>query len=124
MTILTTIKKSPVGISENDYSYDADILLYINTTLAILSQLGLNEADKLPIINEDHTWEDLLGDRTDLEMVKTYIGSQVKLMFDPPSSTAALESLKRSIAELEWRITNLSINKGVTPNDTKNNKRR
>lgn len=111
--ILATIKKT-IGIAQEDTSFDEDLLLYINATMLILSQLGLKEADVSKPINSETTWADLLGDRTDLEVVKTYIHFKVKSMFDPPTSSALIEAHKNIIAELEWRINNLEINKGVT----------
>ena len=51
-----------------------------------------------------------------LEVVKTYIHFKVKSMFDPPTSSALIEANKNIIAELEWRINNLEVNKGVTTN--------
>lgn len=39
-----------------------------------------------------------------LEAVKSYMGYKVRLMFDPPSSSAITESINRVISELEWRI--------------------
>lgn len=110
--ILSTIKKL-LGVSNEDVSFDVDILVYINTTLSTLSQLGLVEADKHPIISPSDIWYDLLGSRTDLEMVKTYIHLSTKMMFDPPPNSAAIEAINRKIAELEWRIANLETNKGV-----------
>lgn len=110
-SILTTVKKL-LGISEEDYSFDVDILLYINTTIALLSQLGLSEADKLSIVDEDSTWTDLIGDRKDLEFVKTYICMKSKMMFDPPTNSSAIQATERMIDELEWRISNLDRNKG------------
>ena len=111
--ILATIKKT-IGIAQEDTSFDEDLLLYINATMLILSQLGLKEADVSNPINSETTWADLLGDRTDLEVVKTYIHFKVKSMFDPPTSSALIEAHKNIIAELEWRINNLEIIKGVT----------
>lgn len=111
--ILATIKKT-MGIAQEDTSFDEDLIIYINSTLLILSQLGLKEADSTPIINSETTWTDLLGDRTDLEVVKSYIHFKVKSMFDPPTSSALAEAHKNILAELEWRINNLEINKGVT----------
>ena len=111
--ILATIKKT-LGIATVDDSFDVDIILYINATLLILSQLGLKEADKLQVIDELTTWDELFGLRTDLEVVKTYINFKVKSMFDPPTNSASAEANKRIIDELEWRIANLERNKGVT----------
>lgn len=110
--ILNSIKKL-LGVSKDDESFDFDILVYINAALAQLSQLGLSEVDKHPIVSTTDTWFDLIGDRTDLENVKTYIYLKTKMIFDPPPNSAAIESINRMIAELEWRIANLETNKGV-----------
>lgn len=110
--ILTTIKKT-IGIAQEDTSFDQDLLIYINATLMIISQLGITEADKFPIVDADDTWDDLIGDRTDLEILKTYIHFKVKGMFDPPTNSAAIQANNNIIAELEWRINNLDRNKGV-----------
>lgn len=110
--ILETIKKT-LGISKEDDSFDVDVMLCINTSLVILSQIGLSEADSKPIIDEQTTWNELLGDRTDLEIVKTYIQFRTKNMFDPPTNSALAEANNRIINELEWRIANLKLNKGA-----------
>ena len=111
--ILATIKKT-VGVSQEDDSFDEDLIIYINATLMILSQIGLKEANEVPMIDKTTTWAQLLGDRTDLEIVKTYIHFKVKSMFDPPTNSAAVQAHAAIISELEWRINNLEINKGVT----------
>ena len=36
-------------------------------------------------------------------MVKSYVYMKVKLAFDPPSSSAVIDSMNRSISEFEWR---------------------
>lgn len=109
MSIILDDVKKTIGGSTEDNSFDIDLIIYINSTLGILSQLGLDEADATPIITETTTWEDLLGSRRDLEIVKTYIILKVKKMFDPPGSAAAIESMNQLISEFEWRINNLKI---------------
>lgn len=104
--VLTDVKKT-IGGSTEDNSFDTDLTLYTNAVIGILSQLGLEEADATPIIDETTTWDQLLGNRKDLEMVKAYIIHKVKLMFDPPTNSAAIEALKGIIAEFEWRIVNI-----------------
>lgn len=106
--ILDTIKQT-IGIVPSDTSFDVDIIMYINSTLSILFQLGVDEASALPIIDENTLWSQLFGNRTDMEIVKTYIRFKVKLMFDPPASSAALEAINRNIGELEWRIANIKM---------------
>jgi len=110
--ILQTIKKM-VGIAKLDDAFDTDLILLTNSVIALLSQLGLQEADKTPVIDETTTWDEFLNGRSDCEMVKTFIGLKVRLIFDPPASSAALQSLNSILAEQEWRICNLNTNKGV-----------
>ena len=104
--ILSSVKEL-LGISYEDESFDFEILMHINATLAILFQIGVEEAGDTSVIDITTTWRELFGDRTDLEMVKTYIYFKVKSMFDPPTNSAGLESLNRVMKEFEWRINNL-----------------
>ena len=104
--ILSSVKEL-LGISYEDESFDFEILMHINATLAILFQMGVEEVGDTPVIDITTTWRELFGDRTDLEMVKTYIYFKVKSMFDPPTNSAGLESLNRVMKEFEWRINNL-----------------
>ena len=104
--ILSSVKEL-LGISYEDESFDFEILMHINATLAVLFQMGVEEAGDTPVIDITTTWRELFGDRTDLEMVKTYIYFKVKSMFDPPTNSAGLESLNRVMKEFEWRINNL-----------------
>ena len=104
--ILSSVKEL-LGISYEDESFDFEILMHINATLAILFQMGVEETGDTPVIDITTTWRELFGDRTDLEMVKTYIYFKVKSMFDPPTNSSGLESLNRVMKEFEWRINNL-----------------
>lgn len=113
--ILDTIKKT-IGVSVEDTSFDIDLMLFINSNLSVLSQIGITEADKTPIINDTTTWFDLIGDREDLEMVKTFLHFKTKLMFDPPTNSAMATSIEKIITEIEWRLANLQVNKGGDTN--------
>ena len=103
-SILTSVKKM-LGISEEYEHFDPDIIMHINTVLVILNQLGVGPAGGFRIEGEDAEWNDYLDDNMLLETVKTYIGLKVRLIFDPPQSSAAIESMNRLISELEWRIS-------------------
>lgn len=101
-SILTTIKKL-LGIAEEDTSFDTDIIIHINTVLAILSQLGVGTAGFM-IEDDSAVWSDYLKTATNLELVKSYIFMKVRQMFDPPTGGAIAEALNKNITELEWRI--------------------
>lgn len=98
--------KQMLGISPEDTSFDVNVIMSINTALTILMDLGLTEVEDQIVTSDKMTWDELLGGRTDIEYVKTYIYQKVKMIFDPPTSTAAIDAMQRSISELEWRICN------------------
>lgn len=98
--------KQMLGISPEDTSFDVNVIMSINTALTILMDLGLTEVEDQLVTSDKMTWDELLGGRTDIEYVKTYVYQKVKMIFDPPTSTAAIDAMQRSISELEWRICN------------------
>jgi hypothetical protein len=102
-SILTSIKKM-LGIEEADTHFDQDIIMHINSVLMILRQMGVGPATGFYIEDKVKTWPDFLGDSTAIEAVKTYVYLKVRLIFDPPSSSFVLESIKEQIQEFEWRL--------------------
>ena len=104
-SVLLSIKQM-LGISPEDTSFDVNVIMSINTALTTLMDLGLTEVEDQIVTGDNMTWDDLLGGRTDIEYVKTYVYQKVKMIFDPPTSTAAIDAMQRSISELEWRICN------------------
>lgn len=101
-SILTSIKKL-LGIQEEYTVFDADIMIHINTAFAILNQLGVGPAEGFMIEGPDEIWDEYIEDYN-FAMVKSFIYIQVRLAFDPPTSTALLESMKRTLDELTWRL--------------------
>ena len=104
-SILTSIKKL-LGIDEAYTHFDPDIVMHINSVLMILHQMGVGPSDGLIIEDETAVWGDFIPDASPvkLEAVKSYIYLKVRLLFDPPMSSAVLESINRQITELEWRL--------------------
>lgn len=104
-SILTSIKKL-LGISEEYEQFDQDIIMHINTVFMNLTQLGVGPSKGFYIEDADATWDDFvnLDKNIQLQAVKTYIYLKVKLLFDPPLSSAVIESTNNMIAELEWRL--------------------
>lgn len=102
-SILTSVKKL-LGIAEEYEHFDADIIMHINSVFMILTQLGVGPPDGFMIEGEDATWNDFIGRSNNIEAVKTYVHMKVKLIFDPPQSSAVIESMNRVISELEWRL--------------------
>lgn len=105
-SILTSIKKM-LGISEEQTAFDTDITIHINNALSILTQLGVGPEDGFFISDSSAVWTDFIGSVKNLEMVKVYVYLKVRSVFDPPQSSAAMDAIKTSISELEWRINSI-----------------
>lgn len=106
-SILTSIKKL-LGITEEYEHFDADIVMHINSAFSVLTQLGVGPENGFSIEDSGADWSGFLNDNRRLEFIKTYVYLKVKLGFDPPVSSAAIEAINRQISELEWRI-NVSV---------------
>ena len=102
-SILTSVKKM-LGIPEDYEHFDADIIMHINSVFMILTQLGVGPAEGFTIMDEDAIWSDFIQDKKTIESVKSYMYLKVRLLFDPPLSSAVLDSMNRLISELEWRL--------------------
>lgn len=102
-SILTSIKKL-LGIEEEYEHFDQDITMHINSVFMILNQLGVGPSGGFVIKDKTTEWTDFISDIVKVEAVKTYVYLKVKLLFDPPLSSAVMESIKQQITELEWRL--------------------
>lgn len=104
-SILTSIKKL-LGIEAEYTHFDADITMHINSVFSILCQLGVGPSEGFSIEGNGETWDQFIPSMNpnQFSMVKSYIYLKVRLLFDPPLSSAAIDSLNRQISELEWRL--------------------
>lgn len=103
-SILTSIKKL-LGVGEDYTHFDPDIIIGINTSLSILSQLGVGPQSGFSISDNSAVWSDFIPENSQFESVKTFIHLKTKLLFDPPSSSFVIESMNKILGELEWRLT-------------------
>lgn len=107
-SILTSIKKL-LGIVEDYEHFDIDIILHINSAFSILTQLGVGPDEGFAIRDKSSTWDQFLPPGKKLELVKSYVGLRVRVLFDPPNSSTMMESMNRMISEFEWRILHATI---------------
>ena len=102
-SILTSIKKL-LGITEEYEHFDQDIIIHINSVFMILNQLGVGPSNGFSITDKTAVWSDFISEGTNLESVKSYMYLKVRLLFDPPTTSAVMESMNRMISELEFRL--------------------
>lgn len=102
-SILDEIKKM-LGLASDYTAFDSDVVIHVNTAIMALQQMGVGISDPFYISGKQEVWDDFLDGREDLEAVKTYIYLRVRMAFDPPTSSAVIDSMNRTMNELEWRL--------------------
>lgn len=102
-SILTSIKKM-LGITEEYTIFDPDIIMHINSVFMVLNQLGVGPSEGFRIEDKSTNWDEYIKETDNLDAVKSYMHLKVKLLFDPPVSSAVMNAMTQSINELEWRL--------------------
>ncbi len=103
-SILTSVKKL-LGLPADYEAFDPDIIMYINTVLMILAQMGVGPKEGFFISDKSATWNQFIADPVKVEAVKAYVAVKVRLLgFDVPQSSTTLDALKNTAAEMEWRL--------------------
>ncbi len=102
-SILDSVKGA-IGIHESNTDFDTNLIPVINSVLYIVYQEGLSDE---PYTIKDNTtkWSDILIKDKPIEIrtLITWVGLKTKSIFDPPTSSALADALKRALDELEWR---------------------
>ena len=100
-SILGSVKKL---LGSDDY-FDPDLILHINTVFSKLQQIGVGPAEGFSISDDTTTWSEYTENVAVLNMVKSYMAIQVKLLFDISTASSYLISeLNKKSEELEWRL--------------------
>lgn len=103
-SILDSVKKL-LSIDPSYLAFDIDVTLHINSVFATLQQLGIGPASAFYITDNSTKWTDFIGVNPNIAFVKSYMFLRVKLLFDPPTTSFALQSFEKQIEEFEWRFT-------------------
>lgn len=102
-SILRSVKKM-LGVADGDNFFDEELIMYINSAFAVLTQLGVGPAEGFSIQDASSVWTDFVSDMTIVELTKSYMKLKVRLLFDPPTSSSVMDSMNRMISEYEWRL--------------------
>ena len=89
-------------VGEHVDSFDGQLIPLINTFLFRLAQAGVGTKGFL-VKGTTETWNQFIPEKSEFYApVKSYVSIRVKLIFDPPESSALLSALKEEARELEW----------------------
>ena len=102
-SILKSVKKV-LGMAPEYTAFDEDVLMHINTAFSILQQRGVGPEEGFDIQDDSTVWSDYTNNVKQLNMVKTYMYVRVRLVFDPPTTSFAIDAMQKQVDELEWRL--------------------
>ena len=100
-SILTSVKKN-CNIPADVTVFDPDIIMHINSTFAQLNQMGVGPKETFMIEDDSAQWDDF-STNLDINMVRSYMYLEVRLLFDPPTASV-LSSLEKKRDEYVWRL--------------------
>lgn len=96
--------KKVLGLDEGYDAFDQDIIIFINSALSTLDQLGVGPSGGFIISGPEENWDDLLLPDNQLGLVKTYLFLKVRMLFDPPNTSFLINAWTEQISEYEWRL--------------------
>lgn len=136
--ILNDVKEVVTGFSNEDNSFDMDIIIAINTIFFALYQQNVGQ--KPFRVNSETTWDDFIKENNNqknitsfvgsslrniqkqsvydmcysscefiIDLLKQYIITKTRMLFDPPANSTVQKIYDTTIAELEYRI-NIEFN--------------
>lgn len=103
--------KATLGLDKDYDAFDQEVMLHINSVFFTMTQLGLGPDEGFEIDSAMTPWADYIQNDKNLNVVKTYMGLRVRLLFDPPATSFGQEAIKKQAEELEWRMNVYAENK-------------
>ena len=103
-SIYESIKKLR-GIGDEDDNFDSDLVLCINSSLSVLTQLGVGPDEGFSISTGQETWADFMGESKLFNMAVDFVNMRVWLLFDPPTNASLYGEIDKMINELVWRLS-------------------
>jgi hypothetical protein len=109
-SILNSTKKI-LGVDPGDTSFDLDIITHINSSFSVLNDLGIGPVNGYAIEDEADVWADIgITSVPMLNLLKTCIYLQVRMLFDPPVTSYLQAAFKAQIDEHIWRLSEMREN--------------
>lgn len=102
-SILTSTKIA-LGIIPEYTVFDDQLIMLINSEFSTLYQLGVGPEDGFEIEDEEAIWKDYLDGNKLLNLVIKFVHMSVRLAFDPPQNSFAVDECRKKLDELTWRI--------------------
>lgn len=102
-SILNGTKKI-LGLDPDYVAFDHAIITHINTAFSTLTQIGVGPSEGFMIEGVRETWDDFLCGDPRFNFVQSYVFLKVKMLFDPPTASYAIDAAERQLTQLEYRL--------------------
>lgn len=115
-TILTTVKEG-LGVQVSDTTFDATLIMHINSVFMDLNLLGVGPDDVFVLsAAATELWSEFLEDGDDeaYASAKSYMLLRVQMLFDPSASAVVMNAMKDQIDRAEFRLESQVIDKTTT----------
>lgn len=96
--------KHVLGLSDDDTTFDLDVIMHINSAFGDLAQLGVGADTGFVISDNTILWSQYVSQLAYLAMVQQFIYMKVRLAFDPPANSWTMASFQGQVEQLAWRI--------------------
>lgn len=100
------VTKKILGLPAEQTAFDLEIITHINTVFAVLNDLGVGRDGGFFITDNTALWSEFIEGDGAINMVKSYMGLRVRLLFDPPATGPATDAMTKQAEQLEWRLNN------------------
>lgn len=104
--------RSMCNLEPDDDSFDNQLIPLINTQMMMAHQFGVGW-ESAYVQDEELTWADWVevpGEQ--LRAIKTWVGYNVLLAFDPPDNGTVLKAYQDMLAKIEWMLREKTEEKG------------
>lgn len=102
-SIMLSIKKLN-NVAPDYTAFDDDFIMYINAALADLHQLGIGPDEGFSIEGPEDLWDDFVEPGPIYNRVKDYVGLHVRMRFDPPATSFAINMMQDQLEERAERL--------------------
>lgn len=103
LSILDSVKKV-LGFDPDYTFFDLDITMHINSAFGSLQQLGVGGDSGFMISSNATLWSQYVEELVYLGMIQSYIYMKVRMAFDMPATSFAINAFEKQIEELAFRI--------------------
>ena len=97
--------KKVLGLAPDYTAFDTDVMMHINTVFTVLNRIGIGPDAGFMIEDNTTTWDAFVGTDLNLNAVKSFVYLRVKALFDPRTTSFAIEADKKVEEELLWQLS-------------------